>query len=72
MKVYYFSTEELIDPTKNLPRAIFISCGVCTVVYLLTNLAFYAGTSPDELLESKAIAVTFANKYYGLFGKPVS
>ncbi|KAI6177348.1 hypothetical protein M3Y97_00897300 [Aphelenchoides bicaudatus] len=60
-----FITEELINPTKNLPRAIFISCGICTVVYLLTNVAFYVGTSPDELLESKAIAVTFANKYYG-------
>jgi amino acid transporter len=31
-------------------------------------VAFYAGTSPDELLESKAIAVTFANKYYGRLG----
>lgn len=63
-----FITEELINPTKNLPRAIFISCGVCTVVYLFTNIAFYAGTSPDELLESKAIAVTFADKYYGFMG----
>lgn len=60
-----FITKELINPTKNLPRVIFISCGICTIIYCLTNIAFYAGTSPDELLESKAIAVTFANKYYG-------
>jgi amino acid transporter len=60
-----FITEELINPTKNLPRAIAISCTICTVVYCLANIAFYAGTSPDELLESKAIAVTFADKYYG-------
>ncbi|KAH7719123.1 amino acid permease [Aphelenchoides avenae] len=60
-----FITEELINPTRNLPLAIFISCGVCTLVYCLANLAFYAGTSVDELLESKAIAVTFADKYYG-------
>ncbi|KAI6229397.1 hypothetical protein M3Y95_00526800 [Aphelenchoides besseyi] len=60
-----FITEELINPTRNLPRAIFFSCTIVTVVYLLVNIAFYAGTSPDELLESKAIAVTFANKYYG-------
>jgi amino acid transporter len=64
-----YITEELIEPTKNLPRAILISCTICTIVYLLTNVAFYAGTSPDELLESKAIAVTFANKYYGPLGK---
>jgi L-type amino acid transporter 9 len=36
-------------------------------VYLLTNLAFYAGVTTDELLESKAIAVTFADKYYWIF-----
>lgn len=60
-----FITEELINPTKNLPRAIFISCSICTLVYCLANIAFYAGTSPDELLESNAIAVTFADKYYG-------
>lgn len=55
----------MINPTKNLPRAIFISCAICTVVYALANIAFYAGTSPEELLISKAIAVTFANRYYG-------
>uniref|UniRef100_A0A1I7SFK9 Large neutral amino acids transporter small subunit 2 n=1 Tax=Bursaphelenchus xylophilus TaxID=6326 RepID=A0A1I7SFK9_BURXY len=63
-----FITEELINPTRNLPLAIFISMITVTVIYLLANLAFYAGTSPDELLESKAIAVTFANKYYGPMG----
>lgn len=31
--------------------------------YVLANVAFYAGTSPEELLESKAIAVTV-----GVFG----
>lgn len=37
-----------------------------TIVYTLTNVAFYAGVSPDELLESKAVAVTFANRFYGV------
>lgn len=60
-----FITEELINPTRDLPRSIFISCSICTIIYALTNMAFYAGTSPTELLESKAIAVTFANQYYG-------
>ncbi|VDM39207.1 unnamed protein product [Toxocara canis] len=60
-----FITEELINPTKNLPRAIAISCAICTLVYCLANVAFYAGTSPDELLESNAIAVDFADRFYG-------
>ncbi|CAD5216601.1 unnamed protein product [Bursaphelenchus okinawaensis] len=63
-----FITEELINPIRDLPRAILISMVMVTVVYLLTNVAFYAGTSPDDLLESKAIAVTFANRYYGKMG----
>jgi L-type amino acid transporter 8 len=62
-----FITEELINPTRNLPLAIGISCTICTVVYTFTNIAFYAGTSPEVLLESTAIAVTFANKFYGVF-----
>uniref|UniRef100_A0A915D7H0 Uncharacterized protein n=1 Tax=Ditylenchus dipsaci TaxID=166011 RepID=A0A915D7H0_9BILA len=57
----------MINPTRDLPRAIFISCTICTVVYGLVNVAFYAGTSPEELLNSKAIAVTFADKFYGRF-----
>lgn len=62
-----FITEELIEPTKNLPRAIAISCAICTVLYGLANVAFYAGTSPEELLESNAIAVDFADRFYGIF-----
>ncbi|KAL3071010.1 hypothetical protein niasHS_016208 [Heterodera schachtii] len=62
-----FITEEMVNPVRDLPRAIFISCTLCTLFYVLANVAFYAGTSPDELLESKAIAVTFANKFYGAF-----
>ena len=50
-----------------MPLAIGISCTICTVVYTLTNVAFYAGTSPEVLLESTAIAVTFANRFYGIF-----
>ncbi|VDN06631.1 unnamed protein product [Thelazia callipaeda] len=60
-------TEELINPTKNLPLAIAISCCVVTVVYALANIAFYAGTSAEEMLNSNAIAVDFADRYYGIF-----
>ncbi len=45
--------------------AIAISCSLVTVVYLLTNISFYAGVSPDELLESPAVAVTFGDRFYG-------
>ncbi|KAK6632853.1 hypothetical protein RUM43_012592 [Polyplax serrata] len=61
-----FIIEELKDPIRNLPKAIAISCTLVTVVYLLTNVAFYTTLSPKEILESEAVAVTFANRLFGV------
>uniref|UniRef100_A0A915L5E6 Uncharacterized protein n=1 Tax=Romanomermis culicivorax TaxID=13658 RepID=A0A915L5E6_ROMCU len=58
-------TEELKNPTRNLPLSIGLSCLICTVVYTLANLAFYAGVSLTEIVESEAVAVTFAEHHYG-------
>ena len=68
----------MLNPLRDLPWAIFISCAICTLFvvdkllqdrvqiflffkisfYVLVNIAFYAGTSPKEFVDSKAIAVT--------------
>ncbi|XP_049810014.1 large neutral amino acids transporter small subunit 1 [Schistocerca nitens] len=60
-----FIIEELKDPIRNLPRAIAISCTLVTVVYVMTNVAFYTTLSPEEVLGSEAVAVTFANRLFG-------
>ena len=52
---------------RNLPRAIAISCILVTVVYVLTNIAFYTTLSVPEVLGSEAVAVTFAERMYGNF-----
>lgn len=52
---------------KNLPRAIAISCTLVTVVYVLANISFYTILSPEEVLGSSAVAVTFAERAFGMF-----
>ncbi|XP_049869878.1 large neutral amino acids transporter small subunit 1 [Pectinophora gossypiella] len=60
-----FVTEELKDPYKNLPKAICISMPVVTLVYALTNVAYFAVLTPSEILATDAVAVTFSVKILG-------
>lgn len=60
-----FVIEELKDPHRNLPRAIFISCVLVTVVYTLTIVAFHSTLSVQEVMGAEAVAVTFAERIYG-------
>jgi L-type amino acid transporter 8 len=58
-----FVIEELQDPVRNLPRAIAISIILVTVVYVLTNVAFYTTLSVPEVLGSEAVAVVRFSLY---------
>ncbi|CAG03076.1 unnamed protein product, partial [Tetraodon nigroviridis] len=62
-----YVTEEVVEPRKNLPRAIYISIPLVTLVYTLTNIAYFSSMTPEELLTSNAVAVTFGEKLLGIF-----
>ncbi|XP_075231240.1 solute carrier family 7 member genderblind [Lycorma delicatula] len=62
-----FMTEELKNPYVNLPRAIYISLPLVTLIYVLANIAYLAVLSPAEMFASNAIAVTFGNRVLGIF-----
>ncbi|KAJ8954367.1 hypothetical protein NQ318_011040 [Aromia moschata] len=62
-----YVTEELKDPYRNLPRAICISMPVVTVIYVITNVAYFVVLSRDDILSSEAVAVTFGDKMLGSF-----
>ncbi|KAA8595994.1 hypothetical protein FQN60_011285 [Etheostoma spectabile] len=62
-----YVTEEIVEPRKNLPRAIYISIPLVTLVYTMTNIAYFSSMTPEELLASNAVAVTFGEKLLGMF-----
>lgn len=62
-----FMTEELKNPYVNLPRAIYISLPLVTLIYVLANVAYLAVLTPSEMFASNAIAVTFGDRILGMF-----
>jgi len=61
-----FVIEELKDPYRNLPKAIWISIILVTTVYTLTNIAYFTTVSPAEVLGGAAVAVMFSKRLYGI------
>lgn len=61
-----FVTEELKNPYRNLPLAIYISIPLVTILYVLANASYFTLISPFEMLTSNAVAVTFGNKIFGV------
>lgn len=52
-----FVTEEIKDPHKTLPRAIYISLPVVTFVYVMSNAVYFSKMDVNEILSTPATAV---------------
>ncbi|XP_067099406.1 b(0,+)-type amino acid transporter 1 [Osmerus mordax] len=63
-----YVTEELKSPEVNLPRAVMIAIPMVTILYLLVNVSYLAVLTPQEVMTSPAVAVTWGNKVLGSWG----
>ncbi|MFH0730720.1 MAG: amino acid permease [Pseudomonadota bacterium] len=56
---------EIIDPKRNIPRALFIGAAVVTLLYLLLNLIYIYAVSPGEMSGVMEIGATAAIHLFG-------
>ncbi|XP_071496386.1 cystine/glutamate transporter-like [Diadema antillarum] len=60
-------TEEIINPSRTIPKAVFISLTLVTAVYLLVNIAYFTVLSPEEVLSSTSVSQEFGQRVFGSF-----
>ncbi|XP_033626074.1 cystine/glutamate transporter-like [Asterias rubens] len=65
-------TEEIVNPSRNIPLGIIISMIFVTSTYLLVNLAYFVVLDPLEVLSAEAVALTFSSRVLGNWALVIS
>merc|ERR1712168_456008 len=60
-----YVTEELKNPARNFPIAVWFAIPLVAVVYVCANIAYLTVMTPSEIIDSDAVAVTFAYRALG-------
>lgn len=67
------SGDELIEPKKNIPRAIAIAIGICTSVYLLVAVSVSSNLSIPEIVEARDYSLAEAARpAFGQWGLTIT
>ncbi|XP_072461092.1 solute carrier family 7 member 13 [Notamacropus eugenii] len=53
---------EVKNPAKNIPRCIFTALSLVTILYLLVNISYLTVLTPEEIIASDAVAMTWADR----------
>ncbi|XP_030070642.1 cystine/glutamate transporter isoform X2 [Microcaecilia unicolor] len=56
--------EEVVNPERNIPVAVIVSMLTVIFGYLLTNISYYTVLTPESVLASEAVAVSFADQAF--------
>lgn len=56
--------EEVKEPGRDLPRAVFVTFAFITTMCVLANVAYSVLLTPYEILQSDAVAVSFFQRFY--------
>ena len=60
-------TEELKNPDRNFPIAVWTGIPMVAVIYILVNAAYLTVMTPTEIMTGSSVAVTFAYRTLGVF-----
>ncbi len=63
------SAEEIIEPERNIPRAIFVSVIIVSLIYLFTALVSIKTVDISLFAESESPLIISAEKFLGIFGE---
>ena len=66
-----YISAELREPKRNMVRALVLSIGLITVLYLLVNWAYWHGLGLEGMAKSDAIAAALLQRAFGSTGETV-
>ena len=58
--VITFTAKDLADPSRQLPRAVYLALGIATVVYVAVALGVFGTLTVDEVIDSGGTALAVA------------
>jgi amino acid transporter len=58
--VITFTAKDLADPSRQLPRAVYLALGIATVIYVAVALGVFGTLTVDEVISSEGTALAVA------------